>query len=65
MLRHAFRDLGLERVSANTLERNLAARRSLERSGFVLEGIERKAIYLGGQKYDRLHYAVLKEEYPD
>lgn len=63
MLRHAFQDLGLERVSARTLEGNLAARRSLERSGFVLEGIERKAVYLGGEKCDRFCYAMLREEY--
>ena len=37
--------------------------RALEHSGFVLEGVERQAIYLGGQKYDRLHYAMLTEEY--
>ena len=63
ILRHAFCDLGLQRVSVNTLEANLAARRSLEHSGFVLEGVERKAIYLAGQKYDRLHYAMLRKEY--
>ena len=63
ILLHAFCDFGLERVSANTLEANFAARRALEHSGFVLEGVERQAIYLGGQKYDRLHYAMLTEEY--
>lgn len=42
---------------------NIGAQKSLERCGFVLEGRERQAIYLYGRKWDRLRYALLKEEY--
>jgi len=63
ILDYAFNNLGIERVTANTLEQNLAARRSLEKNGFVLEGRERKAVYFAGRKWDRLNYAILSEEF--
>lgn len=63
MLECGFRYLGMERITANTLEINIGAQKSLEKCGFILEGIERKSEYLNGKKYDRLCYAILKEEY--
>lgn len=63
MLDYGFRYLGMERIAAYTLEMNIGAQKSLEKCGFVLEGRERKAVYLNGEKYDRLLYAILKEEY--
>ena len=63
ILEYGFNQMGIERVSANTLEINNSAKKSLEKLGFVLEGRERKAIYFGGKKYDRLNYALLAIEY--
>lgn len=63
MLDYGFNYLGMERITANTLEINIYSRKALEKCGFVLEGTERKAVYLNGNKYDRLNFAVLKEEY--
>ena len=63
MLYYGFEFLGLERITACTLDINLGAKRSLEKCGFTLEGTERKAVYLNGRKYDRLLFAILKEEY--
>lgn len=63
MLDYAFHHLGLERVSANTLEGNISAQKSLEKMGFVLEGRERQSVYFGGRKYDRLNYGLLAAEY--
>lgn len=63
MLEYGFRYIGIERISANTLEPNIGAQKSLEKCGFKLEGRERKAIYLNGKKVDRLCYAILSEEY--
>lgn len=65
ILRYGFHYFGLERITANTLETNLPAQKSLEKTGFILEGIERKAIYMNGNKYDRYNYAILKDEYID
>ena len=63
MLYLGFGYAGMERITANTLEMNIGAQKSLERCGFVLKGRERQAIYLYGRKWDRLRYALLKEEY--
>lgn len=63
ILNYGFVYLGMERITANTLEINIGAQKSLEKCGFVLEGRERKAIYLNGEKYDRLNYSILKEEF--
>ncbi|MDD5900962.1 MAG: GNAT family protein [Lachnospiraceae bacterium] len=63
MVDYGFRYLGMERITANTLEINAGAQKMLARCGFLLEGRERKAVYLNGNKYDRLCYGILKEEY--
>ena len=63
MLALGFKYIGMERISENTLEINLGAQKCLEKCGFILEGRERKAVYLNGEKYDRMCYSILKEEY--
>ena len=63
ILEYGFNNLGLERITAKTLEKNNAAKRSLEKNDFVLEGKERKAIYFTGQKCNRLNYSILREEF--
>lgn len=63
LLKYGFGCLGMERITANTLENNGASSHILENHGFLLEGRERKAVYLGGKKYDRLCYGLLREEY--
>lgn len=63
MLEYGFNNLGLHRIWANTLESNLGAQRSLEKTGFILEGRSRKAEYFAGRYYDKLHYGLLREEY--
>lgn len=62
LMEYGFNNLGLERISANTLEQNRGAQRSLEKLGFALEGRERQAVYFAGRKWDRLNYAILREE---
>ena len=63
MVDYGFRYLGMERITANTLEINHGAQRVIEYCGLILEGREKKAVYMNGNKYDRLCYAILKEEY--
>jgi RimJ/RimL family protein N-acetyltransferase len=62
MLEFAFNNLGLERVEANTYEPNIAAQQLLEKMGFILEGRERKSVYFAGKRFDKLNYAILREE---
>jgi RimJ/RimL family protein N-acetyltransferase len=63
LLNYGFNNIGLERITANTLEMNISAQKSLEKIGFILEGKERKAVYFGGKRYDKYNYGILKEEY--
>lgn len=63
ILQYGFCYVGMERITANTLEMNQGAQRALEKLGFTLEGRERKAVYMNGERWDRLNYAILKEEY--
>ena len=63
ILEYGFKNLGMERITANTLEINISAQKSLEGVGFALEGRERKAVYFSGKRYDRLIYGLLAEEY--
>ena len=63
ILDYGFNNYGMERITANTLEINISAQKSLEKLGFTLEGRERKAVYFGGKRYDRLNYGLLIEDY--
>jgi len=63
ILEYGFNNYGLERIWAGTLEMNISAQKSLEKLGFKLEGIERKAVYFGGKRYDRFNYGILAEDY--
>ena len=63
ILNYGFNSLGMERITANTLETNISAQKSLEGLGFVLEGRERKAVFFRGKRYDRLNYSLLFEEF--
>lgn len=63
IIEYGFNNLGLERITANTLEQNIGAQKVLESVGFILEGKERKAEYFAGRKWDRFDYAILIEEY--
>lgn len=63
LLEYGFNNIGLERISATTLEQNILSQKLLKKSGFTLEGTERKAVYFAGRRWDRLNYAMLREEY--
>ncbi len=62
IIEYAFNQIGLERISAATLEMNIPAKKSLEKFGFIMEGIERKAVYFGGKRYDRHNYGLLSTD---
>ncbi|MCL2363178.1 MAG: GNAT family N-acetyltransferase [Defluviitaleaceae bacterium] len=63
IIKYAFDNLGIERITADTLEMNLGAQRVLEKNGFTLEGRARKAVYFRGTRYDELHYGLLIDEW--
>ena len=63
IINYGFYQLGMERITANTLDINISAQKSLEKIGFALEGKERSAVYLFGERHDRYNYGLLVGEY--
>lgn len=63
VLDYAFNNLGFERIGSSTLEQNLASRRVHEKCGFVLEGVQRKAEYFAGKRWDSLMFGILREDF--
>ncbi len=57
----AFANLGLLRITAQVFEPNRASCRVLEKNGFVLEGIQKKAVYKNGQVWDLILYAKYRD----
>ena len=63
ILRYAFQELNLRRVSLDTFEYNPRAIRSYEKAGFVHEGRARDFLYREGQRWDMLFMGILREEW--
>ena len=63
-LNYAIRELDLNRVEADTDPRNVASTRTLERLGFVKEGLLRERWITNGQKSDTALYGLLRGEWP-
>ena len=63
MLTHAFTQLGLHRVGLTVFEYNERALRSYEKSGFVIEGRAREAIFRDGRYWDEIQMSVLIDEW--
>lgn len=65
LLRHAFEELGAERVEFKTDVLNTQARRALSNIGAVEEGVLRSFNYMpGGRRRDAIFYSVLRAEWP-
>jgi RimJ/RimL family protein N-acetyltransferase len=63
ILRYAFLELNLRRVSLDTFEYNPRAIRSYEKAGFVHEGKARKFLLRDGHRWDLLFMGILREEW--
>ena len=60
MLRYAFEELNLHRVSLNVFEYNSRAIRSYEKAGFVVEGRERQSLNRDGRRWDLIYMGILR-----
>lgn len=60
VLRHAFDEMGLERLCARAHAGNAASRRLLERLGFVYEGTLRGHVLRDGERRDCVLYGLNK-----
>ncbi len=63
MLRFAFNELNLNRLSAITGTDNPAAIRFFQKQGFIEEVRRRKALMRDGQTYDLIHLGLLRYEW--
>lgn len=63
ILRFAFMELNLQRVSLTVFDYNPRAIRSYEKVGFVYEGRERGALRRDGSRHDILFMGILREEW--
>jgi RimJ/RimL family protein N-acetyltransferase len=63
LLQHAFRDLGLNRVSLHVFETNDRAIRLYTRIGFRVEGTLRQSAWIDGRWVNAVIMSVLREEY--
>jgi len=63
MLEFGFNNLGLKKIQARVLDKNIPAQKLLERIGFKLEGRLRQKTFLNNQWFDDLIYGLLASEY--
>lgn len=58
---YAFGELGLHRIEANVMPRNMASLKVLGKLGFANEGVGRKYLKINGQWEDHIHMVLLNE----
>lgn len=65
ILRYAFEELNLRRVSLNVFGVNRRAMASYQKSGFRTEGVIPGAILKAGQRYDLVFMGILRREWEE
>jgi RimJ/RimL family protein N-acetyltransferase len=63
ILRYAFTEVNLQRVTLNSFEYNPRAIRSYEKAGFRHEGRQRQLLNREGKRWDMLYMGILREEW--
>jgi RimJ/RimL family protein N-acetyltransferase len=65
LLRFAFTEINLKRVTLTVFEYNPRAIRSYEKAGFRHEGRKRQLLNREGKRWDELYMGILREEWLD
>ncbi len=65
LVTHLFGAYGLRRLELDTWSGNERAVRAFSRLGFHEEGRRRSAVLVEGERYDRVLFGMLREEWPD
>jgi len=65
LLRYAFEELNLHRLSLSVFEYNSRAIRSYEKAGFVIEGRARQFLNRDGLRYDMIFMGILRDEWKE
>jgi RimJ/RimL family protein N-acetyltransferase len=63
LLRFAFTEINLRRLTLTVFEYNPRAIRSYEKAGFRHEGRKRLALHREGRRWDELYMGILREEW--
>lgn len=63
LLRLGFEELGLERISARCMAKNMGSRRVLEKIGLKMEGLARHEVLKWEQFEDVVHYGLIRSEW--
>jgi RimJ/RimL family protein N-acetyltransferase len=63
LLRFAFTEINLRRVTLTVFEYNPRAIRSYEKAGFRHEGRKRQLLNREGKRWDELYMGILREEW--
>ena len=65
LLRYAFEELNLHRLSLSVFDYNSRAIRSYEKAGFVIEGRARQFLSRDGHRYDMIFMGLLRDEWKE
>lgn len=65
LLKYAFNELGLNRISATILEDNKRSIKAVEKFGYVKEGVLRNAVFKNGEFKNLIAFSILKAEFMD
>ncbi|MDQ7097196.1 GNAT family N-acetyltransferase [Desulfosporosinus sp. PR] len=61
VIEFAFKTMGLHRIEANILPRNLRSMRVVEKLGFYNEGLAKKYLRINGKWEDHIHMVLLND----
>ncbi|MBB6462192.1 GNAT family N-acetyltransferase [Flammeovirga kamogawensis] len=63
MIDYSFKYLDFIKINALVFDKNIASQKVLEKSGFKVEGILRKAVYKNDEYLNEIHYAIFLDNY--
>jgi RimJ/RimL family protein N-acetyltransferase len=63
ILNYGFDELNLYRITSSTMSYNVPSMKVHEKVGFQREGVQRQSIQRQGQRFDVIHYGILRPEW--
>ena len=63
LINYGFKELNFIKIYAGIFEPNVGSWSVAEKDGFVLEGIQKKAMYVDGRHVDARKYRILREDW--
>jgi RimJ/RimL family protein N-acetyltransferase len=63
LINYGFKELNFHKIYAGIFEPNIGSWSVAEKDGFILEGIQKKTIFINGQYIDARKYRMLKKDW--